>query len=225
MLLGEGARRGERAGRAHRGRDRGELARPRLGLGEQGLEPRPQRGLALERDDQRIGDLALAQIGERVLAGAVGEVELVVDGLERAAEVQPEPRALPRRLARARRPGPRRSSPTGTARRSCPRRSRSSPRARRSRCPGARAGATRRRSSRRSRRACDRGRPRHRWRRSGAARRPAASRRRRSRPRCRTPRTPPARRAGAPRRRPRRRAGGSRCGSARRPPPARAPAR
>ena len=51
--------------------------------------PAAQRGLALERDDERVRHLAFAQVRERVLAGAGrAEVELVVDRLERDAEVQ-----------------------------------------------------------------------------------------------------------------------------------------
>ncbi len=49
---------------------------------------RAQRRLAFERDDERIGHLAFAQVHERVLAGARAKVELVVDRLKCDAEMK-----------------------------------------------------------------------------------------------------------------------------------------
>src|SRR3569832_1756324 len=84
MVLGELAGRGQGACLAERGRERLEAAVLRERVLDLGL----QRWDTLERDDQRERHLALAQVDERVLAGAGAEIELVVDRLERDAEVE-----------------------------------------------------------------------------------------------------------------------------------------
>src|SRR4051812_18594641 len=92
VFLGEKPRRDERAGLANRRGDRGEIIAFRMWRREYVGDPSAQALLALERDDQRERHLALAQIGERILAGIRGEteVELVIDRLKRDAEVEPE---------------------------------------------------------------------------------------------------------------------------------------